>query len=135
MTALLAVAFLGVQAQRSAVSITYAGVTGNALNRDTVTNTAVKWWGSSYNQAGPQAYVTIQVDITKISGTLGGTLVPVASNNATGWGLAGSGSYTVLDLSAQTATLVAPAGFNYYGFRWTGTGTMSGSAVGTVTRR
>jgi hypothetical protein len=132
---LVAATFLGASAQKAAVSITNAGVTGNGLARDTVTNTAVKWWASSFSLTGAQAYVTIQVDITKISGTLGGTLVPVASNNGVGYGLAGSGSYTVLDQSAQTATLVAPAGFNYYGFRWTGTGTMSGSAVGTITRR
>lgn len=131
-------AFLPIQkaeAQKASVSITNAGVTGNGLARDTVTNTAVKWWATPYNFSGPQAFVSIQIDITKISGTLGGTIVPTASNNGTGYGIAGSGSYTVLDQTSQTATLIAPAGFNYYGFRWTGTGTMSGSAVSTVTRR
>jgi hypothetical protein len=134
-TAILAGIMTGAEAQKSAISVTNAGVTGNGLARDTVTNTAVKWWGSSIALPGAQAYVTIQVDITKISGTLGGTIVPTASNNGTGWGIAGAGTYTVLDQTSQTVTLVAPAGFNYYGWRWTGTGTMSGSAVGTVTRR
>lgn len=124
-----------VKAQKAVVSITTAGVTGNGLARDTVTNTAVKWFAAPYNFAGPQAYVTIQVDLTKISGTMGGTIVPTSSNNGVGYGVAGSASYTVLDQTSQTATIVAPAGFNYYGFRWTGTGTMSGSAVGTITRR
>lgn len=124
-----------VQAQKASVSITTAGVTGNGLARDTVTNTAVKWFAAPYNFVGSQALVTIQVDLTKISGTLGGTIVPVASNNGVGYGIAGSASYTVLDQTSQTAVISAPAGFNYYGFRWTGTGTMSGSAVGTITRR
>lgn len=101
----------------------------NGLTRDTVTNTATKILANR-----PPVYtmaITIQVDITKISGTLGGTLTPVVSNDGTTYYSVSSTTsrdtaYTVPDASGGYAYNM-PLGWRYYGVRWTGSGTMAGS--------
>lgn len=110
---------------------------GNSLARDTVTNTAAKTWfmPTAVKFSGEQKLVSLQVDITRISGTAGGTVVPLASLDGVTFGVIGSGSFTPTDVASQTAVFVVPTGFLYYGFRYTGTGTMSCSAVGKVLRK
>ena len=112
-----------VNAQTSLIS------TGNSLARDTVTNTASKTWSARIS--GPKTAVTIQVDVTKISGTLAGSLTAVVSNDGTTYYASGS-AYTVTDVSSQGTTFSPPLGWRYYGIKWTGTGTMSGSAVSKI---
>jgi len=105
----------------------------NGLARDTVTNTGVKRLTTVLK--GYKATIGIQVDITKISGTLGGTLIPVASNDGVTWYAAGSGSLTVTDVAAQGILFAPPLGYAYYGVQWTGTGTMAGSFVAKLVAR
>jgi hypothetical protein len=109
----------------------------NSLARDTITNTGTAVWS-----AGPVLYntaVTIQVDYTKISGTLAGTITPVASNDGTTF-------YSVSSrVTRDTALAVGnasggynysmPSGWRYYGVQWTGSGTMSGSLVAKLNRK
>jgi hypothetical protein len=99
---------------------------GNSLARDTVTNTAAKSWLGQF--AGYHSTVTIQVDITKISGTLAGSLTVVASNDGVTYQAIGS-AFTVTDVASQSTNFSPTLGFRYYGVKWTGTGTMSGSLV------
>lgn len=108
--------------------------TGNSLARDTVTNTATKVWMKPIGLA--HAAYGIQVVITNISGTLGGTLTPVVSNDGvtfsavpTVTGQNGVAAYTVTTAATQSVCFTPPNGFLYYGVSWVGTGTMSGSLV------
>ena len=104
-------------------------VGANGLTKDTVTNTATKMLAGR-----PGAYVTsvtIQVDLTKISGTLGGTLTPIVSNDGVSYYSVASRvtrdtAYNVPDASGGYAYNL-PLGWRYYGVKWAGTGTMSGS--------
>jgi hypothetical protein len=107
------------------LSRTVGSNTGNGLALDTVTNTAVKHM--AIGAPGVAASITIQVNVTKISGTLGGTIIPVASNDGVSYYANGSGTFTVTDVPSQGINFSVPVGWRYYGVRWTGTGTMSGS--------
>jgi len=99
--------------------------TNNSLTLDTVTNAGVRVLSKVV--PGNKATITIQVNVTKISGTLGGTIIPVASNDGVKWYAAGSGTFTVTDVASQGVNFSPPLGFAYYGVQWTGTGTMAGS--------
>lgn len=101
--------------------------TTNSLTRDTVTNAGVVILQAPVR--GRTEQIGIQVTITKISGTLGGTLIPVASNDGTNFYAAGAGTLTVADVASQGILFAPPLGYAYYGVRWTGTGTMAGSFI------
>ena len=80
------------------------------------------------------------VNITKISGTLGGTLIPVASNDGVNfYDITGfttqDAAFTVTDVVSQGKAYQCKLGYQYYGVRWTGTGTMSGSFTATLIAR
>jgi hypothetical protein len=125
----LAMAFLP-QKTEAQVSTRNVISTTNSLARDTVTNAAAKIWMTpalSYANT-----VTIQVDVTKISGTLGGTVIPVGSNDGVTFYAAGAGTFTVTDVASQGILFAPPVGYTYYGVKWTGTGTMSGSLKATL---
>jgi hypothetical protein len=113
-----------IEAQTSLIS------TGNSLTRDSVTNGAAKTLISPVI-SGYRATVAISVDVTKISGTLGGSLTAVVSNDGTNFYAVGS-AFTVTDVASQGTTFTPATGFRYYGVRWTGTGTMSGSFVSKI---
>lgn len=103
----------------------------NGYVRDTVSNTGVKYLTSVTPVPAGFTYratVTVQVDITKISGTLGGTLIPVGSNDGVSF-YALTGSLTVADIASQGIVFACTTGYKHYGVKWTGTGTMSGSFV------
>lgn len=105
--------------------------TGNSLAKDTVTNTAAKVLMVGF-RGGYTTVIGITVDIVKISGTLGGTIIPVCSNDGVNFYAAGAGTFTATDVTNQGVSFSPPAGFAYYGVRWTGTGTMSGSIVAKI---
>jgi hypothetical protein len=107
--------------------------TGNSLAKDTVTNTAVKVLVTKV--PGYQATVGIQVNVTKISGTLAGTIIPVASIDGVTYFPAGSGTFTATDVASQGTLFAPPLGYLYYGVQWTGTGTMSGSITAKLIAR
>lgn len=104
--------------------------TTNSLKLDTVTDTGVRTLVAQVT--GNKATVTIQVDVTKISGTLGGTIIPVGSNDGLKWYAAGTGTFTATNVASQGVNFSPPLGFAYYGVQWTGTGTMSGSIKATL---
>ncbi|MES2004337.1 MAG: hypothetical protein V4450_07435 [Bacteroidota bacterium] len=121
-----------VQAQVDLTSVAY----GNT--KDTVTNTATKVLYAKVT--GFKETVTIIASLTKISGTLGGTLKLVVSHNGTTWydasGYSASDTaFTVTDVTAQGKAFQCKKGFQYYGVQWTGTGTMSGSFTAVLLAR
>ena len=118
------------KAQIALVSPTY----GNT--KDTVTNTASKVLWKQVN--GYKETVTIAVNVTSISGTLGGTIVPIASNDGTNFydiSTVSKDTFTVTNTATQGKAYYLQRGYKYYGVKWTGTGTMSGSFTGTLLAR
>ena len=118
------------KAQIALVSPTY----GNT--KDTVTNTASKVLWKKVN--GYKESVTIAVNVTSISGTLGGTIVPIASNDGTNFydiSTVSKDTFTVTNTATQGKAYYLQRGYKYYGVKWTGTGTMSGSFTGTLLAR
>lgn len=69
--------------------------------------------------------VTAQVVVTKISGTVGGTIALQGSMNGTDWTTIGSAA-TATDASG-TYSFNSTVRWYYYRISWTGTGTMSAS--------
>lgn len=130
---LLAFACMAFAPARSQAQVTSLVSTNNGLTKDTVTNTGVRRLTTKV--VGYRATIGIQVDVTKISGTLGGTLIPVASNDGVTWYAAGSGTMTITDVASQGILFTPPLGYQYYGVQWTGTGTMAGSFVAKLLAR
>lgn len=121
-----------VHAQVDLTSVAY----GNT--KDTVTNTGTKILYAKVT--GFKETITIIVDVTKISGTLAGSLKPVVSKNGTTWydatGYTTSDTtLTVTDVAAQGKAYQCRKGYQYYGVQWTGSGTMSGSFIATLLAR
>lgn len=121
---IMAAAFTQVRAQ-SITSLTWSGY-GNTL--DTVTNTGTRYAGVTITK--PAASLAIVLKVTKISGTVGGTISWQGSNNGTDYA-------TISTTSPSDATanyLYSVTGqppYKYYRASWTGTGTMSASIAGT----
>jgi hypothetical protein len=91
---------------------------------DTVVNTAAKVT-TPFRVSNWHSGVTAGVVVTKISGTVGGTLALQGSMDGTNWFTIGSAS-TPSDASANYSFNTAVAWF-YYRISYTGTGTMSAS--------
>lgn len=119
--ALIAATAFQSQAQTSLIS------TNNTKALDTVTNTGVRIM--AVRVGGFKETVTATVIITKISGTQGGTMVPVGSDD-------GVTFHDISQISKDTVTVANAStskgysfqkGWGWYGVQWTGTGTMVGS--------
>lgn len=108
-----------------------------SLNSDTVTNTATVTLTtavkvSSFNSLTQQT--TVQVNVTKISGTVGGTISLLGSLDGTNYK-----ALNTIETQTALATITATDATNVYHWRltgspflyyrvsWTGTGTMSAS--------
>src|SRR5688572_28637972 len=128
---LVCFAALGAQAQAA------QNLNGSHNVRDTVTNGGTTTWTSARVPTGNN--VTIYVDVTKISGTVGGTItfqgsfdLPSANKwkaiNTVGTQTA-SATVTATDASNTYHVYLAGNPFPYYRVSWTGTGTMAASAL------
>lgn len=99
---------------------------GNAL--DTVTNTGTKY--ATVTITKPAYGFNFVLKVTKISGTVGGTISWQGSNNGTDYVTLSTSSPS--DASANyTYSVLANPNYKYYRASWTGTGTMSASVAGT----
>lgn len=121
-----------VKAQTDMITASY----GNTL--DTVSNTGTKVLYAKVK--GYKETITAIVTLTRISGTLGGTLKPVVSSDGVTWydatgATASDTAYTVTNSASQGKQFTFKRGFVYYGLQWTGTGTMSGSFSGQLLAR
>jgi len=118
------------QAQTSLIS------TNNSTSLDTVTNTGVRIMASKLT--GYRETITATVVITKISGTQGGTMVPVASNDGVNWhdiSQATKDTVTVPNQASFIKGYSFQRGWQWYGVQWTGTGTMASSISGKLIGR
>lgn len=103
----------------------YALATPNALGLDTVTNAAAK--AGVIKISGYMKTVAVQVTVTKISGTVGGSAALQGSlDGVTYYNVTGATALTLTDVASQGQiwSLVDP-GYQYYRVLVTGTGTMS----------
>lgn len=106
----------------------------NGLARDSVTNTASETWTG--RAASQYSSFNVQVTITKVSGTVGGTLALIYSNDGTNYfTYAGDSTITPADASGTYGWRVINVSAPYIGVKYTGTGTMVASAVASVTGR
>lgn len=134
---LLCVVTLGVYAQASQdLKSVYS------LTRDTVTNTATITLTSTRVPATSGASVTVYVAVTKISGTVGGTLTLMGSMDGTTYkALNTAGTQTALaTVTATDATntyhwILTSNPFPFYRVSWTGAGTMAASFTSKLQAR
>jgi hypothetical protein len=134
---LAASVFAGNQSKAQTVNLTSDGA---YKATDTVSNTGSKIL--YVKVAGYKASISITTNVTKISGTLAGTVTPVVSNDGVNFytvandnEVPSSNSFTVTDVTAQGIAFKMPKGYLYYGVKWVGTGTMSGSFNGKLLSR
>lgn len=114
---------------------------GTRVTRDTVDNTATVYLTTPLVSPAPAITTTIWVAVTKISGTVGGTITLQGSLDGTNY-KAAYALNTVTALAAFTATdatntyhwIVTGSPYRYYRVSWTGTGTMSASFVAQMFR-
>lgn len=121
---------LGLQAQVN------MSMTGSHAALDTVTNTGTTTWTSSRVPVAGGLNVTVHITVTKISGTVGGTITLQGSLDGVTWK-----AMNTVDTATALATTTATDASNTYHYRllgnplpyyrvsWTGTGTMVASAT------
>ncbi len=117
-------------------------MTGSHAALDTVTNTGTTTWTSARVPAGGALTATVYVSVTKISGTVGGTITLQGSVDGTTWKAMNTAD-TQTALATITATdatntyhwRLTVNSFPYYRVSWTGTGTMAASATCRVLTR
>lgn len=129
LVSVLAMAFM-THAQTSLLSNTSGG------SLDTVTNTGVRVMATKFT--GFKETITAVVLITKISGTQGGTMVPVGSNDGvtfTDISQLNKDTVTVANVATVTKAYSFARGYQWYGVQWTGTGTMASSIQGKAIAR
>lgn len=126
---LLALSVIAVQAQtirRLPLSTT------NHTNLDTVTNTGVRSQGV---QVVNFDNLSIQANLTKISGTVGGNVILLASQDSVNFeqipslrstGVIGLDTLKATNVTSQSHSFIIPKNYwNYYLLQYTGTGTMA----------
>lgn len=118
------------KAQTSVVSAAY---TSNLL--DTVTNAGTKYLIPASAISGLTKVLEYSVTITKISGTVAGSLFLQGSMDNTNWYTIGAAS-TPTDVASQTFYFkIADYGTKYTRIGYTGAGTMAASFAGKVLAR
>lgn len=104
----------------------------NGLARDTVSNAGTETWTASVARSKT---VGIIVAVTKISGTVGGAITIKGSPDGTNYYTIASSSQTPSDASANYGWEFTDPKWAYYQVSYTGTGTMSASAIAKVIAR
>lgn len=109
---------------------------GTEVTRDTVTNSGTAYVTTPLIKAAPATSTTVWVSVTKISGTVGGTISLQGSFDGTNWKALNTpntqtalATITATDASNTYHWILSGSPFPYYRVTWTGTGTMSASFV------
>lgn len=123
--------------QLQTLKATFSTTTGAVSGIDSAVcaNTATVYLYASA-VTGLKEYVEVVTNITKVSGTLGGTLTLQGSHDGLVWDTVGS-PYTVTDAS-QVKSLGVAKNANakkYFRLKWVGTGTMNGYMEATLLAR
>lgn len=108
---------------------------------DTVTNTGTAFLTSPVIKAEPATTTTIWVAVTKISGTVGGTITLQGSIDGTTWKALNTpntatalATFTATDANNTYHWILLGSPMPYYRVSWTGTGTMSASFTAKIFR-
>jgi hypothetical protein len=134
------IAFLGIAMGVSAQGIFYNSL-GTNLQTDTVTNTGTATVTCRLLERRTHTSEVIWVVVTKISGTVGGTITLQGSMDGTTFKALNTND-TATALATFTATdatntyhwRLLGGGFNYYRVSWTGTGTMAATVAAKIYR-
>lgn len=112
-----------------------------SITSDTVTNTATVYLTSPLLSPALATSTTVWVAVTKISGTVGGTLTLQGSFDGTNFKAINTpdnqtalATVTATDASNTYHWRLQGSPFLYYRVSWTGTGTMSASFTAKVMR-
>lgn len=133
------VAFSTLQSKAQVTAATTMRANATHVATDTVVNTGVKYQYTSYKATATPivslADLSIQFVITKISGTVGGSVVLQGSLDNVNFVNIGS-AFTPTDVAAQSGSFLLPLhGYLYYRVSYTGTGTMSAKLVSNYIAR
>jgi len=108
---------------------------------DTVTNSGTGTLTSGVISPAPAVTTTIWVGVTKISGTVGGTITLQGSIDGTNWKAMNTpntatalATFTATDASNTYHWVISGSPMPYYRVSWTGTGTMSASFIAKMFR-
>ncbi len=111
---------------------------GTNIASDTVTNTATNYLTSG-TISGYKNVVSVQVIVTKISGTVGGTISLLGSVDGTNYKALNTrdtqtavATITATDASAVYHWRITGNDFQKYRVSWTGTGTMAASFTAKI---
>lgn len=138
----LLVAFLGLATLVSGQNNLFYNSLGTNLTTDTVTNTGTATVSTRLLPSRQHTSEIIWVTVTKISGTVGGTITLQGSIDGTNWK-----ALNTNDTSTALATITATdatntyhwrllgGGFPYYRVSWTGTGTMVATVGAKIYRQ
>jgi hypothetical protein len=114
---------------------------GTRVTSDTVTNTATAYLTTVVVSPAPAVTSTIWVAVTKISGTVGGTITLQGSLDGTNYKAAYAlntatalATFTATDASNTYHWIISGSPYKYYRVSWTGTGTMAASFTAQVYR-
>lgn len=136
----IALVAIAVVAQAQGV-VTFYQPLGSSLTIDTVTNTGTAYVSTLTALSKHVEQTTIQVVVTKISGTVGGTISLQGSLDGTNFKAIPTeetatalATITAADASSTYHWRLKGNPFRYYRVSWTGTGTMSASFGATLFR-
>ena len=109
---------------------------------DTVTNTGTGTLTTlTAVSPAPAVTTTIWVSVTKLSGTVGGTITLQGSIDGTNWKALNTpntatalATFTAADASATYHWIISGSPMPYYRVSWTGTGTMAASFTAKMFR-
>lgn len=138
--ALLFVALVAFAAFESKAQV-YSLLSPYSFTSDTVANTGTAYLSTVAVSPAPAVTTTFWVAVTKISGTVGGTITLQGSLDGTNWKAVNTPN-TATALATITATdasntyhwIISGSPFKYYRVSWTGTGTMSASFTAQMFR-
>lgn len=119
----------------------YSLLSPYSFTSDTVANTGTAYLSSVAISPAAATTTTIWVSVTKISGTVGGTITLQGSIDGTNWKALNTvgtqtamATITATDASNTYHWILSGSPFPYYRVSWTGTGTMSASFTAKLFR-
>lgn len=131
------VAFLTIETKAQVYSL----LSPYSVTSDTVTNTGTAFLSTAVVSPAAAVTTTLWVGVTKISGTVGGTITLQGSIDGTNWKAVntpntqtGLATITATDASNTYHWIIQGSPFPYYRVTWTGTGTMSASFIAKLYR-
>lgn len=131
------VAFAAVETKAQVYSL----LSPYSATSDTVTNTGTAYLSTVAISPAPAVTSTIWVAVTKISGTVGGTITLQGSIDGTNWKAlytlntaTALPTFTATDASNTYHWIISGSPMPYYRVSWTGTGTMAASFTAKLFR-